>query len=121
MNDQPASYKEYKKTTENPSSEGYAKYLEKMQTLKKKKKGQRPGITSSLRKEVGQLLSAGMSASKIVEKLGGTSAKNPHKKETIKDQIRDYKANLPKNNKNNIVKRFKGGLMVKPKAAKRGY
>ena len=84
-------------------------------------KALRPGVTSKLREKVGDLLSAGMSASKIIEKLSGTSAKNPHKKETIRDKIRDLKANLPKNNKNNIVKRFKGGLMVKPKAAKRGY
>ena len=110
MNDQPPSYKDYKKTTENPSSEGYAKYLEK------KKKGLRPGNLNKA--EISKLLSAGMSAGKIVEKLSGTSAKNPHKEETIRDKIRDLKANLPKNN---IVKRFKGGLMVKPKSAKRGY
>ena len=58
---------------------------------------------------------------KLRKELKNTSAKNPHKKETLRDKIRDLKANLPKNNKNNIAKRFKGGLMVKPKTAKRGY
>ena len=105
------------------------------------------GSFSSLRAKVGKLLSAGMSASKIVEKLSGTSARNPHKKETIRDVLRDLKANNPQKklnrgtvsgmphkgsgdmdgpfwnqkNKGGIVKRYKGGLMVKPKAAKRGY
>jgi len=111
----------------------------------KEAKGLRPGVTSKLREKVGDLLSAGTSASKIIEKLSGTSAKNPHKKETIRDVLRDLKANLgsredkggkgnytPKNIKKmptisrematgGIVKKFKGGLMVKPKAAKRGY
>ncbi len=48
------------------------------------------GLTS----KVSDLLSAGMSASNIIEKLSDTSAKNPHKKETIRDVIRDLKANL---------------------------
>ena len=112
----------------------------------KEAKGLRPGVTSKLREKVGDLLSAGMSASKIIEKLSGTSAKNPHKKETIRDVLRDLKANNPQKklnrgnfsgnpqgsgdmdgpfwnqkNKGGIVKKYKGGLMVKPRAAKRGY
>ena len=103
-------------------------------------------IPEGLKEKVSDLLSAGMSASEIVEKLGGTSAKNPHKKETIRDVLRDLKANNPQKklnrgnfsgnpqgsgdmdgpfwnqkNKGGIVKKFKGGLMVKPRAAKRGY
>ena len=54
---------------------------------------------------------------KLKKDLKDTSIKNPHKKETLRDQIRDLKANRPK-----IIKKgYKGGLMVKPKAAKRGY
>ena len=103
-------------------------------------------IPEGLKEKVGDLLSAGMSAGKIIEKLSGTSAKNPHKKETIRDVLRDLKANNPQKklnrgnfsgnpqgsgdmdgpfwnqkNKGGIVKKFKGGLMVKPRAAKRGY
>ena len=140
MNDQPASYKEYKKTTENPSSEGYAKYLEKMQTLKKKKKGKQKDLPGNLNKSEMTLLK------KLMVELKDTSAKNPHKKETLRDKIRDLKANNPQKklnrgnfsgnpqgsgdrdgpfwnqkNKGGIVKKYKGGLMVKPKAAKRGY
>jgi len=61
----------------------------------KEGKGPRPGVTSKLIKKIGDLLSAGMATSEIVKKLSDTSAKNPHKKETIKDKIRDIKANNP--------------------------
>jgi hypothetical protein len=56
-----------------------------------KTKKKEPRLTS----KVSDLLSAGMSASNIVKKLSDTSAKNPHKKETIRDVIRDLKANNP--------------------------
>ena len=83
---------------------------------------------------------------KLMTELKDTSAKNPHKKETIRDKIRDLKANNPQKKlnrgtfsgnpqgsgdmdgpyfnqmkKGGIVKKYKGGLMVKPRAAKRGY
>jgi hypothetical protein len=57
----------------------------------KKPKKKEPRLTS----KVSDLLLAGMSASNIIEKLSDTSAKNPHKKETIRDVIRDLKANNP--------------------------
>ena len=45
--------------------------------------------------------------------------KMPPDPRSKKQKIKDFKASLL--NKGGIVKKYKGGLMVKPKAAKRGY
>ena len=45
--------------------------------------------------------------------------KMPPDPRSKKQKIKDFKASLL--NKGGIVKKYKGGLMVKPKAGKRGY
>ena len=53
------------------------------------------------------------------ELLGGITIEE--KRKQIQEKIAAAKAAKNKNAKGGIVKKFKGGLMVKPKAAKRGY
>ena len=100
MNDNPASYKQYLKTTENPSAEGFQKFLEK-----RIEKDTKPGISDELRKKIKEL-----------------SKKRLKRKYKKGDVISGGKV-LPTMEAaiGGIVKRYKGGLMVAPKRAKRGY
>ena len=99
-NETSSTYKQYLKTTENPSAEGFQKFLEK-----RIEKDTKPGISDELRKKIKEL------------------SKKRLKRKYKKGDVNSGGKVLPTMEaaKGGIVKRYKGGLMVAPKRAKRGY
>ena len=103
--------------------------------MSKKEKKQSKGPAGMTEKEL-KKLEKNLKLKKFLKNISGAKAasrlqdefdmdktienmKMPPDPRSKKQKIKDFKASLL--NKGGIVKKYKGGLMVKPKAAKRGY